>query len=223
MSSFPRMLRSIGVQKSAGGTVDPNGIIPLVRGILELSLKYDFDRIGPAVKQSVSQHLVGSSAALSSLLRRVRSSCAMPKPPDLQNWSSDAIRDYFKPKRLSLLQWQESVKRLLALAHEHKIHTMLPGLYFLLLSLHGPAELAVNTSFSLSDRARCTTAFPFIHRDICKHHPSSNQDALDHRTLWAFCLLTNNAQEEIWASLPSAFKFKNWKQLEYENLNTTLR
>jgi len=100
---------------------------------------------------------------------------------------------------------------------------MLPGLYFLLLSLYSFTNLSVNQNFSISDRTRCLAGFPYIHRDICREKENLKQEELDHKTLWAFSRLTSDAQNKIWESLPSIFKFKSWEELEDEKLNTTLQ
>ena len=218
MKTFPQKLRSIGLQDTPGGPIDLQGAIPLAQGILQLATKYNFHLITPAIKETLAG-FIGSPPALSRLLHRIELS--IDRARSYAGVLVIPTTDASQTSRKSVAEWKKVVEKLLYIAHKDHLPAMFPGLYFLMLALYGPAQLAVDQACTLSDRARCLAGFPFIHRDICKYDHCFKQEDLDHRALWAFYLLRSDVQEDIWRRLPGLFKFKGWEELESGAIETT--
>ena len=207
---LPERLRSLGVPKSIPGfhpngysqvTLDPEGVIADIQMILRLGVKYKFESLTAIIKSTVELHAVGTPSALSDLIERMKSQC-------------NEKGDHYEVRRT---EWRTPLTALLDLAHEHKIHTMLPGIYFLFLALDGPTKLARNSQIWKSDRLRCSSGFYALHRNICKLGSGKVQqlhgDDYDHQALWVFSDLTVSEQGRVWESLPSIFLFEGWKML----------
>ena len=207
MQRLPEKLRSLGATKgvSNGYSYDAKDTIPDIQALLRLGVQYEFTTLTAAVKSTLAQHAVGSSATVSRLLKHMKETC-LPWP--------DTRSEYFTLRRA---EWRLLLNDLLTLAHAHKIYAMLPGLYCLFLALDGPLELSRNGGLSMSDRLRCSTGFHFLYSDICRlgggkiKQPASS--SLDHQALWEFSCLTVCEQECVWRSLPGVFQLPSWDDL----------
>jgi len=217
VKTLPARLRAVGNPKQ-GGTLDPQEALYRVTAILRLSTQYEFEAITIAVKENLIQNMTGTCEGLRRLILRMETMC---------NTGGSVALGKLQRSSTSTTLWRSFLQdTVLKIAHEHQIYAMLPGIYFLLLSLVGPNELAVDRSLSASDRIRCSTGFPFVLEKV--HLGLSNKSSasercgavLDHRALWKFASLDPNSQIEVWDSLPMLFKFKNWEELECGVLET---
>ena len=215
VKTLPSGLRAIGTPKVAGGPIDPDGTITVVTGLLRVSKQYGFEAITGATNEALGQHTTRNPAGLSRLIQCMRKTLTGPHK------TSNALNAAQSGKTLE--QWRSFLfNTLLPLAHEHKVYAMLPGIYFLLLSLLGPKVLSKEKTLSSSDKIRCATGFPFVLRNVIRalDNPSVNVGDLDHRALWEFSALSPDLQSGIWEYLPVSFQFESWEQLESGVLDT---
>ena len=118
-------------------------------------------------------------------------------------------------------QAQEQTLSLLSFAYRHKIYTLLPCVYYLILSVYDPTQLAGTSSIPAVDRIRCLSAFPTLFNRV-----NGGSQPLDgpYRkcAFWKFASFTRDLQKAIWNDLPGLFQLGTWDELKQGVISTTV-
>jgi len=117
--------------------------------------------------------------------------------------------------------WCRLTTTLLDFSYSQKIPVLLPGIYYLILSVYHPNRL-VECQIPAIDKIRCLTCFPALFAQVT----SSNElfKRSDSRNIQFLCFtsFTQDCQQEIWNSLPSLFRLGIWEDLKRGIVSTAV-
>jgi len=202
VKTLPEALNAIGSWRfSAGQTVVDPDLFPAIEGVLRISNKYNFLDIAAAMKETLARFLVGSPEALFRLLARLNRT--------LRGSLSDPV-------------WRYQPPTFLKFAHNHRIPALLPGIYYLILSVYDPNELAQTQEVPAVDKIRCLTGFPGLYAQLTSGNDLLKEGEGRNRVFWNFVSLSREDQQKIWDSLPGLFRLGTWEDLKRGVVSTAV-
>jgi len=116
---------------------------------------------------------------------------------------------------------QNQTITLLNFAYQYKMHDLLPGIYYLILSVYNRIPLSGALRIPAVDRIRCLTALPVLLMNVAG---TSYNLKCDYTTdgFREFSSLTRNHQNQIWEHLPQIFQLGRWDELRRGIISTAV-